>query len=142
MHGYVDALALAALPRVVQCRERRDCDVRARDHEVQFAERLQWRSVDVARRGDRPTQRARDEIGGEIVAPGAIRAERGRFDDHQRWICFECGADVENVGAETVHTRQDDIRRLRELPELCRALLGRGVHPKGPAVAGEVPVPQ
>ena len=76
-------VASARSPPPMERRKHRDGRVGAGEHEVQLAEGLERRRVCIAGRGDGAAERASDQIRRQMIAPRAIRPERGHVDHHQ-----------------------------------------------------------
>ena len=138
--GEFAPVAFARAAASAQRRQSGDGRVRAGEDEVQLAKGLQRRRVDVAGGGDGAAQSASHQIGREVVAPRAGRAERGHLDDDQRRPPRLRLLERGGVHAESAAAAQHHVCLAHQRRQLDRCV--GGFENGDPAAGGEELVPQ
>ena len=132
----------AGLSAAIDCRQRADGHVGAREHEVQIAEQFERRRIDIAGGGDGAAQCAGHKVGRQVVAPWAFGAERRHFDDRQ-FRSLPAGFGECAVGdAEGTVVCEHDVRFVDQLRETPLIAFVRQIQGRPAAIAGEEEIPK
>ena len=112
------ALPRSPFPRVVQRPQRGDGDVYTGQHEVQIPKDLERRGIGISRWRHGPAQRSRDDIGCQVVTPGAFLAERRDLHHYQLRPARQGGVKALLFRAERPRAAKHDVRPVDQCIEL------------------------